>query len=320
MRNTISSLTLNPAIDKTVYIDDFTLNEVNRVGESCQIPGSKGVNVARIMAQCGLRSVCSGFIGFPNGGYVIEGIRKDGVIDDFVCVDYDVRTNIKIVDLKNSTYTDINFAGGEPSRQNIDELREKTRKLARESALVALGGSLPPGVDSSIYHELALIAKSEGAYVSADCYNDPLLHVLKAKPFVIKPNLSELESTFGEKYATTDEIVARAMKIYEGGVENVLVSLGGDGAVCVCGGDVFRLYTEDLPVYNTVGAGDAFLGGFIYGWYKGLSTVDCLRHSISFSQAVVSSHADDVRDLAALTRYVGSARIEVLAEQGGGVL
>lgn len=312
MRNSICSLTLNPAIDKTVYIDDFSVDNVNRVDDSCQIPGSKGINVARILAQCSLKSICSGFIGFPNGQYVIDEIRKDGVIDDFVRVDFDVRTNIKIVDLKNSTYTDINFAGGEPKTEDVEKLKDKVRVLAKESALVALGGSLPAGVDNSVYRELALIAKSEGAAVSLDCYGKCFTEALEAKPFVVKPNLEELEITFSEKYDNLDQIIERAMKIYEGGVENVLVSLGRDGAVCVCGGDVMRLYTDDLTVYNTVGAGDAFLSGFIYGWHKGLGVVDCLRHSLSFSEAIVSGRADEKRDIDMLTRYVNSARVEVL--------
>lgn len=312
MRNTICALTLNPAIDKTVYIDDFRLNAVNRVDDSCQIPGSKGVNIARIMAKCDVESVCFGFIGGKNGEYVLSELEKDGVKDGFVKVDYDIRTNIKIVDLKNSTYTDINFDGGTPSERNIEELKIRTRELAAKSSLIALGGSVPPGVDSSIYCELAVIAQSEGARVSVDCYNEPLLKALAAKPFIIKPNLEELETTFGEKYDTVDKIVDKAMKIYDGGVQNVLVSLGGDGAVAVCGGDVFRVYTRDLPVYNTVGAGDAFLSGFIYGWHKGLDTIECLKHSLSFSQVVVSSHADGARDLIQLTRYVDSAQIEEL--------
>ena len=313
MRNTVCALTLNPAIDKTVYINDFTLNTVNRVGESCQVPGSKGVNVARIMAKCGVGSVCFGFIGGRNGGYVLSELEKEGVGDGFVRVDYDIRTNIKVVDLKNSTYTDINFDGGCPSAENMRQLREKTRTLASESAFVALGGSVPPGVDNAVYYELALIAQSEGARVSVDCYNEPLIKALAAKPYIIKPNIDELEQTFSEKYETVDKIASKAMEIYRGGVENVLVSLGGDGAVAVCGGDVFRLYTDDLPVYNTVGAGDAFLSGFIYGKHKGFDVVRCLKHSLSFSQAMVSSRADEVRGIAELTQYVGGARVEILS-------
>lgn len=314
MRNTICSLTLNPAIDKTIYVDDFKLNDVNRAEKSCTVAGSKGVNVARIIARCGLDSVCFGFIGGSGGEYVKSELEKAGVKNDFVKVDYDVRNNVKIVDLKSSTYTDVNFVGETPSEKQFQKLKEKTAVLARKSALIALGGSIPPGVDSAVYYELAQIAKNEGASVSVDCYGESLKKALRANPLVIKPNLFELETTYGEKYTTIDAVCDRAVKIYEGGCENVLVSLGGDGAIAVCGGDIFRLYTLKLPVYNTVGAGDAFLAGFIYGWHKGCDTITCLRHSLSFSQVVVSKHADEIHDLSSLTKYVSSAKVELLCE------
>lgn len=318
MRNMISALTLSPAIDKTVYIDGFRVDEVNKAQGCCQVPGSKGVNVARILAACGVESVCFGFIGGEGGRYVADALRADGVKSEFVDVDYDIRTNIKLVDLQSGTYTDINFPGGTPSAQNLDALRAKTRVLARESALIALGGSVPPGVEERIYYELAQIANEEGARVSLDCYNAPLRHAIQAKPLVIKPNLEELEMTFGQKFATLEAIIEKAQALCRDGIENVLVSLGADGAVAVCGGDVFRLYTDDLPVYNTVGAGDAFLSGFLYGWKNGMDTVACLRHCISFSQAVVSSRADEDKTLAQLTKYVPTARVEPIYTQGGG--
>lgn len=317
MRNTISALTLSPAIDKTVYIDGFRVDEVNKAQGCCQVPGSKGVNVARMLAACGVETVCFGFLGGRDGDYVTKALEADGVKSDFVPVGYDIRTNIKLVDLQSSTYTDINFPGGTPDTAHLAALKEKTRQLAKKSALVALGGSVPPGVAASIYYDLAVIAKEEGAQVSADCYNMPLLEVLKAKPLVIKPNLEELEATFGERYATQEAIISKAIELHNMGVENVLVSLGPDGAVAICGGDGFRLYTEDLPVYNTVGAGDAFLSGFLYGWQKGMGTVDCLKHCVSFSQAVVACRADEKKDLAQLTKYVSVARVEPLFTKGG---
>lgn len=317
IRNTICALTVNPAIDKTIYVDDFAVDEVNRPQGSCQIPGSKGVNIARIIAKTDINSVCFGFMGGVNGQWVLDELAADGVINEFVGVDYDVRTNIKLVDLKKSTYTDINFAGDNPSEENICELKKKTRELAKKSSLMAIGGSLPPDCDTMLYYELAMIAKEEGAEVSIDCYNEPLLYALRAKPLVIKPNLYELESTYGEKYNTAEKIIEKAMEIYKSGTENVIVSLGKEGALAVCGGDVFRLYTVDLPVYNTVGAGDALLSGFIYGWHKGFELVNCLKHGISFSQAIVSNRADSVKDIEALTKYVDVARVELLCEKGG---
>ncbi|MBE7026937.1 MAG: 1-phosphofructokinase family hexose kinase [Ruminococcaceae bacterium] len=317
MREKVCALALSPAIDKTIYVDDFALNGVNHALKTLEVPGAKGVNVAKNLARCGLDSVCFGFIGGKNGEFICSELQKDGVECDFVKVDYDARTNIKIVDLKNSTYTDVNLLGNSPTKENIEMLKIKTKELAKKCSVVALGGSLPPGVDASLYYELAKIAKAEGALVTIDSCKEPLKVAIKANPFAIKPNIDELEGTFGEKYNTTDEIINKAMSIYESGVSNVLISLGSEGAVAVCGGDVFRLYTLDVPVYNTVGAGDAFLSGFIYGIQKELGIVEALRHSASFSQAVVSSYAGDVTELSQFKKYIDSVRVESVYTKGG---
>ncbi len=310
MRKTICALSLGPAVDKTIYVDDFTVDAVNRAKQVISTPGSKGVNVARLLAKCGMGSVCFGFVGGENGKYITSELKKDGVKCDFILVSYDARTNIKLVDLKNGTYTDINLASGAPSDKDIEKLKIKTRELCKKSSLIVLGGSIGQGVDSSIYYELALIAKSEGALVAIDSVGEPLMASLKAKPFIIKPNIDELETTFGEKYDTTEKIIKKATELYNSGVENVLVSLGKRGAVAVCKGSAYKLGAIDTTVYNTVGAGDAFLSGFIYAHALGLDVVDCLKHSISFSTTVVSSSLAKAQTLENLTKYLDAACVE----------
>lgn len=318
-RDRVCSVSLNPAIDKTVFVDNFTLNNVNRASVSCCVPGSKGVNVARILARSGVSVVCSGLIGGAGGDYIIRELKKDGVVVDFVKVAYDVRTNIKLVDLKRGTYTDINFTGNAPDPRSIIRLKEKVARLAKKSKLVALGGSLPPGVDDSTYYELAMAASKAGAAVSVDCCGDALRLAFDAKPFIIKPNLYELEVTLNIKCETISSVVDAAVKLHNKGIENVLVSLGDEGAVAVCGGDVFRLHARrDLPVYNTVGAGDAFLSGFIYGWINGIDVPGCLSHALSFSQARITMKADDDFTLDDLTAFANASAVEVIYENKAG--
>lgn len=317
-RTQICSLTLNPAVDRTVFVDGFTLDTVNRCSEECVSPGSKGVNVAQTLARTGIPTVCFGLIGGEGGSYIIQELVKSGVKPDFVEVNYDVRRNVKIVDLASGTYTDINVDGSVPPPESIRALKRKTAQLSANSKLMALGGSVPPGVEPSIYRELASIACEAGAKVSIDCCGEALDRALGANPFIIKPNLFELESTLGIQCPTIDAVTDAAYGLYQRGVENVLVSLGREGALAVCSGDVFRLYTDDLPVYNTVGAGDAFLSGFIYGWDHGDDVLGCLTYALSFSQARVSLKAADDYSLSDLTAFTKTARVELLFESGIG--
>ena len=158
-REFISCLTLNPAIDRTIIIDDFALEKVNYVKEETVTAGSKGVNVAKMLAVCGVNSLCFGLLGGENGAFIDEQIKKFGVVSDFIEVNYAVRTNLKVVDLKNTTCTDINFEGGAPNSAVIKELLHKASKVSENSRIVVIGGSLPPGVSDDLYCQLLLIGE-----------------------------------------------------------------------------------------------------------------------------------------------------------------
>lgn len=315
MREYISSITLNPAIDKTIIINDFKLNSLNRVQESIKTPGSKGVNVAKMLSVCGIKTLCFGLIGTDGADYIEGELSKSGAVCDFLKGSYPVRTNTKIIDLKNETCTEINYNGAAINESVLDKLFTKTAQTAKNSRIMALGGSMAPGLPDDLYYKLILIAKSEGAKVSVDCCSSALVKAVEAKPFIIKPNIEELEDSFKIKCSTYDKIVNTAANIYKKGVENVLVSLGNDGAIAVCGGSAWRVYADDIKVFSPVGAGDAFLSGFIYAADKGFDTCDCLKFALSFSQVRVSSRPDEDLTLDKLCRYVNTAKCELISEQ-----
>ena len=161
------------------------------------------------------------------------------------------------------------------------------------------------------------VATDRGARVTIDCTKSALIKAIEAKPFAIKPNLSELEESFGIKCNTYDQIVDAAIGINKKGVENVLVSLGHDGAICVCKGDEWRVYADKIPVYSTVGAGDAFLSGFIYAFDKGLDIRSCLKHALSFSQVRVATKPNEELTLQRLCEFANTARCELIMENTG---
>jgi len=294
MHEKVAGLSLSPAMDRTIYVDDFCLNEVNRAREASAIPGSKGVNVAKCLAASGLESICFGFIGGHDRAVFISQLNKFGVHSDFLPVDYPIRNNIKIVDLKNSTYTDVNMETGTPTQEQLDRLIEKTAELAKTCGYIALSGHVSKTMPQDIYKTLCQVAHENGARVAVDCSGVPLLNALEAKPDVIKPNIKELCDSFDVHLVNRYETIECAKRIRERGVKNVLVSAGPEGAVAACEDGVYTIQVPSIPVYNTVGAGDAFLSGFIYGQVKGLSIGDSLRHAAAFSQAVVHNHAADI--------------------------
>ena len=310
MAKGVCSVSVSPAIDRTIYINNFKTDDVNRVEASFDLPGSKGVNVALNLALCGIKSKCTGFMGGAGADFIERELIKKGVECDFVKVDYDVRTNLKIVDLKCKTYTDINFKGGVPERKAIDELLKKIRKLSKENEFIALSGNVSAPELYGLYSEIIKIAKQENAKATVDCTGEALFLAAKNKPYAIKPNLKELNETFGFECKTKEEIKNAALRLWESGVENVLVSMDKDGALAVCGGKAYFVFNKDIPVYNTVGAGDAFLSGFIYAKANDFSDCDALKYAASFAHATVSHKAEDEKNFSEYVKYVSEIKVE----------
>ncbi len=309
MCNKVAGLSLSPAMDRTIYVDDFCLNEVNCAYESTAVPGSKGVNVAKYLASSGLDSICFGFIGGPDRAVFISQLNKFGVRSDFIPVDYPIRNNIKIVDLKNGTYTDVNLEAGKPTDLQLEMLFEKAAQIAKECAYVALSGRVSSKMPTDIYKTLTEVIHQNGAKVAVDCSGKALLAALEANPDVIKPNLKELCDSFDVHVVNRYEIVECAKRISERGVANVLVSCGPDGAVAVCEGEVYMVQVPNVPVLNTVGAGDAFLSGFLYGKTKKLGNEAALRHAAAFSQAIVTGPATQILNYETLTAAIDEIEI-----------
>ena len=310
MAKGVCAVSISPAIDRTIYIDGFKTDEVNRVKSSFDLPGSKGVNVALNLAKCGVKSTCSGFIGGTGAEFIKAELEKEYVKCDFVLVNYDVRTNLKIVDLKEKTYTDINFSGGVPSEEEIDALKEKIEMLAGKNEFIALSGNVSSPMLYGLYSELIAIAKSKGAKVTVDCAGEALFLAAQNKPYAIKPNLKEFNDSFGFECKTKEEIKKAALKIWESGVENVLISMDKEGALAVCKGKAYFVYNKDIPVYNTVGAGDAFLSGFIYAKVNEFSDTEALKCAASFAHAAVSHKAEDEKDFSEYIKYVSEIVVE----------
>ena len=243
--------------------------------------------------------------------FFIHGERdKNGnVICDFVPVDYDVRINYKIVDLKNKTYTDINYPCGVPSDESIAVFKTKLKTLAQQNEYVALSGNISP-VLSSLYSELCSIITAQGAKVTIDCSKHALFLAAKQKPYAIKPNLNELNEAFNLNCTSKDDIKNAAMRLCESGIKNVLVSLDKDGAIAVCNKKAYFVSVCDVPVLNTVGAGDAFLSGFIYSKMSGFDDSLCLKYAASFAQANVSHRACDKKSFDDFKKYVSQIRVE----------
>lgn len=313
MEKGVVSVSISPAIDRTLYIDNFEIDKINNVISTVEVPGSKGVNVALNLASCGVKSTCAGFIGGDRAEFFIKYLLNKGVLCDFIPVSYNVRTNLKLVDLKKKTYTDVNFPSGEPTDEEIKSLKKNLLELASENDFIALSGSISSKKLSHLYRDIIETVSSTGVKVTVDCGGEALFEAAKAKPYAIKPNILEFNTAFGFNAKTIEDIKNAALRVCESGIENILISLDKNGALCVLKGRAYFVYNLDVPVYNTVGAGDAFLSGFLYAKLKEKDDISCLKYAASFAQAAVSHKADFEKSLSEYEKYVSKIKVEELA-------
>lgn len=286
----IITVTLNPAIDRTVTISNFTAGEVNRVETVRSNPGGKGVNVAASLADAGHRVAVTGYLGRENAASFDQLFEAKKIADHFIRIPGPTRVGIKVVDPVLNQTTDINFPGSVIAPADQDALAERITSLYAECFVLA--GSLPLGVDPKIYQQLVTALRFRGARVVLDVSGEPLRHALEAKPEVIKPNIDELSELLGETLESEREIIAAARKLIAHGIEQVVVSMGPKGACFVTANEAVIAQPPDIAVRSTVGAGDAMVAGLVSAHTRGLSLSETARLATAFSVHALTPNPD----------------------------
>ena len=278
----VVTVTINPVIDQTISIPNFTIGAVNRVQASQLDAGGKGINVASFLCDYGHSTTVTGFLGAENDEIFRRFFMRKGIEDRFVTIAGQTRTGLKIIDERSHQTTDINFLGPSPSRKDTERLFSILKELATGAEWFVLSGSIPPGVDPGIYHDM--VKALAGRKVVVDTSGDGLRQALAAQPWMIKPNLYELEEFAGVALETPEAIIDQARKISQDyRIPTVVVSLGREGAIFLEGGEIIWAVPDPVPVKSTVGAGDAMVAGVVAGKLRGLSLADCARLATAFA-------------------------------------
>lgn len=255
----IVTVTLNPALDKTMEIDDFSVERVNREKKSRVDAGGKGINVSKVINELGGASIATGFLAGNSGNFIKEQLDQFGIQNDFVFTNGETRTNLKVVDLKNKTYTDINENGPLISEEDLKNVENKINNYLVDGSVLVLSGSIPKNLDKDLYYKMIISAKERGAKVILDADGELIKEGIKAGPYLVKPNIDELERLYGVKLSTNEEIIECAKKLFEYGIEVVVVSLGGDGSIFITKDNIAMVEAIKVDVKSTVGAGDSMV-------------------------------------------------------------
>ncbi|MCI8447619.1 MAG: 1-phosphofructokinase [Eubacterium sp.] len=285
----VVTVTMNPAIDKTVEIDELLPGGLNRIQKVEYDAGGKGINVSKTIHELGGKSIAAGFLG-GNAGRTIEAVLNDcGIQNDFIWVDGETRTNTKVFE-KSGEVTELNEPGPQILAQQAEQLIQKLESYAGEETLIVLAGSIPNGVDRHIYEQIIQRVHRRGAKVLLDADGDLFRNGLKAGPDIIKPNRVELEEYAGYDYrASMDELLKTARDFRKIGVETVAVSMGRGGAMMVREGYEVICPALSVKAHSTVGAGDAMVAALAYAWDHQLDDEQTVRLCMAASAGAVTT-------------------------------
>ncbi|MEP7291828.1 MAG: 1-phosphofructokinase family hexose kinase [Chloroflexota bacterium] len=282
----ILCVSANAAIDKTVIISPFRLDQIHRPQSMLALAGGKGCNVARALKTLGENALVTGWVGGFAGQFIERELQNEAIETAFVHTDAESRTCLSILDPEAGTLTEI-YERGEPvSSEKIDELIKRFGELIPGCSAVALSGSLPAGVPLDFYAQLITVAHTANVPVYLDTSGEALKRGLEAKPDVIKPNKREFTDFVGGSYFNRlEEYTAAAREVAARYETTVILSLGSDGALAVTGSQVVHARPPQVTITSAVGSGDSLLAGLIYASASSTDLAEHLRCGVAAGTA-----------------------------------
>ncbi|RCW41684.1 MULTISPECIES: 1-phosphofructokinase family hexose kinase [unclassified Halanaerobium] len=257
----ILTVTLNPAMDRVIIIDELKLGSLNRVKEVHDLAGGKGINVAEVLTKLEEESIALGIVGGNNGSLINSILEKNRVRADFIWSEHNTRQNLKIKEKNKNRETEIN-ENGQIDPEDLESFKNNLKKYLKKNKVLILSGSLPDGADENTYAELIKIANDNNSKVIFDSSGRPLAAGIKEKPYLIKPNLEELKNLTGSEIENNIDLLEASKYILNKGIKIIMVSLGSNGSYIASEEEAYRFYTPAVKVeQTTIGAGDTMVAG-----------------------------------------------------------
>lgn len=256
----ITTVTLNPSVDEAVAIDQFMLGKANRCRLEALDPGGKGLNASRVIHRLGRETIALGFVGGVTGQMIREKLDAEGVPHAFDDVDELTRLNVMIYERTSGRRSRLYLPGAVVSPDRLSALRIRLDGI-EPGAIVVLGGSVPPGLPSTIYRNIVTRLQERNVRCIVDTSGSALANVLQARPALIKPNVEEAAEVLGCSLNTDAEILTAARELQRRGAQRVVISQGAAGAIAVYGNDAWKAVPPHIEMRSSVGSGDSMVAG-----------------------------------------------------------
>jgi 1-phosphofructokinase/tagatose 6-phosphate kinase len=311
----IITVTLNAAIDKSLSVPNFRLGRRHRTVEQRTMAGGKGVNIARTLKTLGQPVIATGFAGGITGTHIVEQLTEEAILNDFVRIREESRTNTSVLDPTTGQQTEINERGPSVSQHEVELFREKLLYLARGAAIVVFAGSLPRGLEPDFYAVLIHELERTGVTTVIDTEGEPLHQAVRAEPDVVSPNVIEAEELVGHEFASEQERSLGVREIAALGPHEAIMTLpdGCFAQVLVDGQpSMRRVSVEVRESIAKRGSGDAFLAGYIAARYEGRAPDQCLRFGVACGAESTARLGAGLIDPREARRLMGDVELSVV--------
>lgn len=287
MFDKIITVTLNPSIDITLWLDRFVFDDPNKVEREHTDAGGKGINVSRVLTSLGVEQTALTIAGEKNSKIFLDMLRAEKVNYDVIPNIGSIRENLTVM-LPDERLIKINRKGTLIPQVVMECFEERLLHSFNEgeSVLVVFAGSLPEGITKESYIQLIKNVQSKGAKVAIDSALLTMEDYIDIKPFIIKPNLEELEHITNERHVTLEGIIESARPMTDA-VEHLLISMGGKGMLLVKKNGYLFASAPKVEVKSTIGAGDTALAGYIFALMRRMSEEDALCFATACATASV---------------------------------
>lgn len=287
----ILTVTLNPSVDHALFVSELRVNDTNRATKCFKDAGGKGVNLSRVLAELGTKTTATGFLGGGPGAYIRSVLDRQGVNHHFIDIEGDTRVNFSVEEERDTPPTTFNEPGPFVSPVKLDELKTLISNLALRASWVCLGGSLPPGIPSSVYSDL--IQALGPTKIALDADGEPLSLAIGQPIGLLKPNTPEAERLIGRELESDADAIEAVRWLGEK-AEFAFISRGEQGAVLANEGKVWIGDSPNVDAQSTIGSGDSFIAGFLWAITTGHPVPDAFRWALAAGAATAMTDGSEI--------------------------
>jgi 6-phosphofructokinase 2 len=305
----IVTVTLNPSLDQTITVDGLIIDETNRWASTRLYAGGKGIDVSRAIHEMGGMTTAYGFVGGVAGRTVEILLDEEDVPFSFTPIDQETRTNFIISDTKTGQQTRIGAPGPRISKREFDRFHRKMRHISPKPDLMVVGGSIPPGVPVNVYYDIITEARDFGVRCILDSEGRWLEEGIKAKPYLIKPNIHEAEELLNVQLSSEHDIISAALSLVERETEIVVISRGKDGIIAATKEKIFKAVPPPVKIKSAVGAGDCTIAGLALKLARGEPLIEACRLAVAMGTACVLTPGTELCHRADVKRLLPQVKV-----------